>query len=245
MFTVLRCLSDDEAIQGHFLTVGGPFLACLGEHPAPTQVSRFLETLVALFRALSEPPRKSVQGLWAELYLITRARDSRALVKAWHASPDERYDFSGGSQRIEVKCAVGRGRVHHFSLEQLTPPDMTVVLIASLCTERSGGGTSLRELLAKARAQLSGDPALLLRLESVVGGTLGESLSRALDESYDLEMATQSLGFYEVDAVPRPPGPLPREVREVRFTADLTHIEAVDLALFTGAGGLFQAAATS
>jgi len=241
----LRCLSNDEAIQRHFLTVGGPFLACLGEHPAPAQVSRFLETLVALFRALSEAPRKSVQGLWAELYLVTRAQDPRAMVKAWHATPGERYDFSGGSQRIEVKCAVGRGRVHHFSLEQLTPPDMTVVLIASLCTERSGGGTSLRDLLERARAQLSRDPSLLLRLESVVGGTMGEGLGRALDEAYDLEMANQSLRFFEVAVVPRPQGPIPREVREVRFTVDLTHIEAVELALFTGAGGLFRAAAPS
>ena len=241
-FTVLRCLSPDPGIQGHFLRVGAPFLACLGPNPAPSQVSRFLDTVVELFRALSEPPRKSVQGLWAELYLIMRARDCRGMMKAWHTSPNERYDFSAGSQRIEVKCAVGRARMHHFALQQLSPPAMTVLLVVSVCTERSGGGTSLRDLLNTLRARLSEEPDLLLRLESVVGATLGNGLVQAMDEAYDRQMADQSIRFFEVSSIPKPSGTIPNEVSDVRFVADLTRVEPVDLALFTSARGLFEAA---
>ena len=119
---------------------------------------------------------------------------------------------------------------------------MTALLIASICTERSGGGTSLGDLVNKVRTGLSGDPVLLLRLESVVGATLGESLLHAMDEAYDLEMAQQSLRFFEVTAIPRPGGTIPKEVTDVRFVADLADVDPVDLALFTGAKGLFEAA---
>jgi hypothetical protein len=164
------------------------------------------------------------------------------MVRAWHTDPTERYDFSAGKERIEVKCAVGRSRVHHFTLEQLTPPATTVVLVASVCTERSGGGTSLEDLLVGLRSRVSGDPQSLFHLEVVVGATLGRTVVEALEESFDREMADQSLAFFDVAAVPRPGGEIPKEVTEVRFVTDLTHVEAVEPAVKAGANGLFEAA---
>jgi hypothetical protein len=241
-FTVLRCRSADANLRDHFLSVGGPLVAYMGANPTPAHVALLVNALVQLFRALSEPARKSVQGLWAELFLIARARDCRAMMRAWHPDPDERYDFSAGAERIEVKCAVGRSRRHYFSLEQVSPPATTVVLIASVCTDRAGGGTSLGNLMTELRARLTLDPELLLRLESVAALTLGRSLLEALKEAYDLELAEQSLRFFDVAAIPRPAGQMPREVSEVRFVADLSSVETTDLALHTGASGLFEAA---
>jgi hypothetical protein len=84
-------------------------------------------------------PRKSVQGLWAELFLMARLRDPSALVAAWHSQLGDLYDFSAGSQRIEVKSAIGRIRRHHFTLEQVLPIPRTRVLIASVLVERGRG----------------------------------------------------------------------------------------------------------
>lgn len=86
------------------------------------------------------------------------------------------------------------------------------------------------------------EPGSLLRLESVVGATLGESLLQGMDEAYDLQMAEQSIRFFEVASIPKPGGTIPKEVSDIHFVADLTHVEPVDLALFTGARGLFEAA---
>ena len=242
VFTVLRCLSADPWLRSYFFSIGAPFLSSLGPSPAPTQVAQLLNVVVELFRALSDPPRKSVQGLWAELFLITCARDARAAAKAWHVAPGERYDFSAGIQRIEVKCAVGRERRHHFSLAQLTPPSAAAVLVASICTERSGGGTSLGVFLTKLRSCLSGDTDTLLRVESVIAGTLGTKLGTALEETFDLEMAQESLAFFDLSSVPRPPGNIPPEVSDVRFVADLTHLRGVDPRRLVDGGGLFEAA---
>ena len=241
-FTVIRCTAPSVALRHQFFALTTPFLLALGKDPSPSRVGVVIDGLVDLFRALTRPPRKSVQGLWAELYLISRAQDCRSVVGAWHASPDERYDFATGTQRIEVKSAAGRERRHHFSLEQVSPPAGSVVLIASVCTERSGGGTSLGQLLGRIRPRLSDDPSVLLHLESVVAATLGRTLLEALGEAYDLQMAEESLRFFDATAIPRPGGTMPFEVSEVRFVADLGRAKPVDVTEFAGGGGLFAAA---
>lgn len=38
--------------------------------------------------------------------MIVQAADADALVTAWHAAPEEQYDFISGAQRIEVKRSL-------------------------------------------------------------------------------------------------------------------------------------------
>jgi hypothetical protein len=82
-------------------------------------VGRALESLIELFRMLTIPPKESVQGLWGELYLMAQANDPVRLAGAWHARPEELFDFSEGAELLEVKSAAGYDREHHFSLDQL------------------------------------------------------------------------------------------------------------------------------
>ena len=239
-FTVLACLSSDIEIKNHFLNVAIPFLAYLGPSPQSDHVAHLLGVLTELFRALSQPPRKSIQGLWGELFLISRAVDVETLITCWHSDPNERYDFSSGNQRIEVKCALGATRRHHFSLEQVSPPVGARVIVASICTERIGGGTSVGDLLSTIRSALSGNSRLLLRLESVVAATCGQSLGRALTDSFDIEIALDTLRFYNIETVPKPKGEIPLEVSDVRFRSDLSSQESIGMAFLEGQK-LFQA----
>ena len=94
-----------------------------------------MDRLIELFRAMTTPSRKSVQGLWAELFLIAQSRQPTILVDAWHMLPEDRYDFAMDDQRIEVKSFSGSLRQHHFSLEQLQPPEGVKTLIASMLVE--------------------------------------------------------------------------------------------------------------
>src|SRR4029078_3598315 len=96
-----------------------------------------IATIVELFRSLQAPPRKSVQGLWSELFLIAEARHPTLLLRAWHATPGDRYDFNLGTARLEVKSVAGAVRHHHFSLAQLSPTGGTTALVASLFIERA------------------------------------------------------------------------------------------------------------
>lgn len=238
-FSVVKCVSHDDDVRHHFLSVGAPFIRCLGNRPSAARVSQFLDTLVQLFRALSAPPRKAVQGLWAELFFMSRAQDCRALAAAWHVDPNERYDFSKRDERIEVKSTVGRARQHHFSLDQLSPPAKAKVFIASICTERSAGGSTLGALIDRLRTLIADDPILSMRVEAVLALTLGGDLVEARREAFDDQLAAQSLKFFDVATVPRPVGPIPAEVSGVRFIVDLSRTADVDLSVVSSDQGLF------
>lgn len=241
-FTVLRCAGADRVLQVYFLRVASALIVSLGSTPSQSDVTKAIERLVELFRAMSQPPRKSVQGLWAELFLIVYVRNSRVMVKAWHAMPEDRYDFSEGEQRIEVKSTASRVRQHHFSLEQLNPPSGTSVLVASLFVERSGAGVSAMDLADEARLRLSGDIDLLLHLDRVISLTLGNSWRYALEDRFDRSLAEQSLAFFETKVIPSVCPDLPIGVSDVHFKSDLTGKPTIDLQKYKAKGGLFLAA---
>lgn len=240
VFTVIRCTGVDSVLQTYFLHILSTIIVSL-ENPPPSQgIIQAIKILVELFRAMTRPPRKSIQGLWAELFFIARSNQSLGLVEAWHIRPEDRYDFSLGSQRIEIKSSSHRVRQHHFSLEQLHPPAGTEVLIASLFVERSQAGQSLVALLEEIRSRIIDRPDLLLHVDEIVGLTLGSSWRHALQERFDEKLAADSLAFYRASAVPSVNPQIPLTVSNVHFMADLTDLQPVNLSAYRSKGGLFE-----
>jgi len=240
-FTIIKCSSADPSLFPHFLRILSPVIATLGSAPTAAAVRRAISGLVDLFQALTAPARKSIQGLWAELLIIRRAADPVALVAAWHGLPVERVDFLRGQQRIEVKSSSSRLRVHHFSLEQLTPPASARLIVASLFVEPVGGGLSLRQLSDDIRAILAGDPALLTQFDAIFYATLGASWSDAMEECFDLELAEESLRFFDSADIPKINGPIPATVSDIRFTSDVSAALPLTSEGLQSAGGLFAA----
>jgi hypothetical protein len=225
--TIIRCTDHDSVTRDYFLRVGGTVLEAIGDAPTSEVVNRTIERLVELFRALAVPPRKSIIGFWAELFMISHSHDPAALVRAWHKSPDERFDFGLGEERLEVKAASGRVRRHHFSLEQLLPIPDVDVLIASLLIERSAAGPSLYELVESIRSEVATDAALVLHVDTVVALTLGTAWRAAMDERFDGQAAAVNLAFFRPSVIPRPSGAMPPGVTEVKFVADLSSCPSV------------------
>jgi hypothetical protein len=241
-FTVITCTSSENSLRNHFLQVASAIIDVLGRSPSQGDITKALYDFVELFRSLARAPHEQVQGVWAELFLIARARRPELMAHAWHVSPEDRYDFSAGPERIEVKSTGRRVRQHHFSLEQLRSPVETRVLVASMFVERSGAGTSLGDLMQQVRLRLSATPDLAVRLEAVVAEALGSALLGSLDDRFDKELADESVAFYEARNVPQPAGELPQGVSEVHFISDLTGRAPIDLSAYAGREGLFGAA---
>ena len=230
---VVECLATDERLRQYFLMIAAHLLDELGSDPTPEQVAAIVDALVSLFQRLSRPPRREAQGLFGELVVIDAAEDPAALLDAWHADPLDRFDFSFGNARLEVKTNSARRRSHDFSFEQCTPPAETTAILASLFVETSGGGLSLEGLISRVEAHLTCYPRSIVKLHTVIADTLGTALPSALSQRFDEQLAFGSVAFYDLALIPAVRGALPSEVSAVRFRSDissLTPMRRVELA---------------
>lgn len=221
-FSLISCLDADSATEIYFLRVIEALLPSLGERPDVSSINKAVDSLVDLFRALSNPPIKAVRGLWAELFLLAESKDPKQLVDAWHNFPDDLHDFNEGNHRIEVKSTQGETRTHHFSLTQLLPPEGTTLAIASVIVKRAGGGTTVNDLIDELCSIFAGSPQRILRLYKVVTMTLGDKWHEADLDTFDRFTARQSLAFFRSSDVPKISPDLPAGVSNVRFSSDLT-----------------------
>ena len=225
LLSVITCTSHDSQAQAYFLRVCETILRIVGPNPSLYAIVQVVQRLIELFRHLSRPASRSLNGLLGELFLIAASRDVCASVAAWRSTDMDRFDFSTGNVRLDVKASGERLRVHHLSAEQCQPPVGTVGLLASLFIEGSGGGQSLRELVTKIEAALVGNDCLILKVQETVAETLGESLPTAMGARFDDRLALASLRFYDLAMVPAIRDGVPPGVSGVHFRSDLSLTE--------------------
>ena len=240
-FTVIRCLTEDRSIQELFLVVVTPTMARLSAAPTADEVSASVETLVQLFEAIRKPPTGSVQGLWAELFVISRASDTAIAIRSWHSDPSDRFDFAFAGERVEVKSSSDRSRRHYFSLEQAYPPAGTQAVVASVFAEALGTGLSLGDLWSSVRQAARGDAELQIKVEKVCLDVLGATWQEARDCAFDAELASAYLAFYRMTDIPKVCDGLPTGVSEVRFRSDLGLVEPINAASTEARGALLSA----
>ncbi len=238
LFTVISCVDADRPMEVYFLRVLQALLPTLGDDPSPQAINIAVDHLVELFQALRSPPRKTAQGLWAELLVIAESGEPTALIDAWHTMPEDLYDFNSGAQRLEVKSTSGQMRRHHFSLAQLQPPAGTTLVVASVIANRAGAGATVTSLVEEIGSRLATTPERLLRLYKVVALTLGDGWRESTLEAFDRQAARQALAFFEPSQIPRISPPLPQGVSNVHFTSDLTGKVPLTLGQLEACGGL-------
>ncbi|HST61492.1 MAG TPA: PD-(D/E)XK motif protein [Longimicrobium sp.] len=224
-FTIVRFRGKDRELRAHFLRVLAPVLSALGDEPEQAAVTAAINHLIRLFSGLNTLPRKQIQGLWAEVFVIVQALDSVRLASAWHADPYSLYDFSRDSENVEVKSFSGMERIHHFTLDQLNPATGTTVAVISVRTLTSYTGVTLSELLSRLRSRVA-DPHLQMHVDRVVAATLGEQLATGLELPFDYRVAVDSMAVYNPADIPSVNPIIPPAVSNVRFRSDLTGLPA-------------------
>jgi len=190
-----------------------------GVEPTPNSIQQLLDDLVALFRALTQPPLKSVIGLWGELFVIYRSSDPQRLVGAWHITPQDKFDFTGGHERIEAKTTTGP-RIHSFAHAQLSIPEGTKATIASVVVVPQEDGMTCGDLAEGILGLLTDATHKRKFLEQVVR-TLGEKWQHQDSERYDVEQAKLALKFFDSRIIPRVLDPIPPQVSGVKYQVDL------------------------
>lgn len=193
-----------------------------------------------LLSSLSDNPSKTLQGLWAELFLIEKSKSPDTLLNYWHNLPEERFDFNADAEKLEVKSSSNMERVHIFTSEQLNPLVDKQVIIASVFTKRSSNGQSISDLLESIQNKLS-DISLMDKLFTIVAKTLGNTVEQSIRIKYDYNLANNSLKFYkhqDISKIERLS--IPDRVSEVKYKSDLTDISPIDPNTIESDGELFR-----
>ena len=145
---VVETKNPDPKVQAAFLNVVELILPADNTISAQA-IKAMLLDLVELFRALGQSHKKTAQGLWGELFIISEARNANTAAESWHATPTDRHDFSLRGSRAEIKTVMGP-RQHHFGYEQLCATKGISVIVGSIITQKLSGGTSVGMMLKKA-----------------------------------------------------------------------------------------------
>lgn len=239
-FSVLIFRSNSKYFQQYFFQVSETFIRSLSKEPTQKNFLESFQNFVEIFQNLTQTPSKSVQGLWAELLLITISKNPMILINYWHVHPEEKYDFNSDIEKVEVKSSRNLERIHTFSSEQLYMELGKRVVIASLFVKQNSSGVSIEGLLKKIQKNVS-DLKLLEKLNRVISKTLGDSVEEALEYKFDFDLARNSLKYYDIKDVPKiNKENIPDKVFRVKYKSDLTHIRPLDKDQFMESGKLFK-----
>lgn len=221
-YTIISLKTINTDFLRYFIDVTSLILQRMSTRPSHKEVTSELAKLIELFKVFSKPSRKTIQGLWAELFVIEQAKDPVYMLQSWHVSPEDKYDFNDGNDKVEVKCTANSQRKHRFSFDQLAPNAKSQLLVASVITTRSGKGKNIFDLKDSILKKVQ-DVKLQLLLNEVIASTLGADFDKAFDYYFDYQMAVDGLSFFDAKDIPCiPVDIIPAELSNIKFDCDLT-----------------------
>lgn len=228
-FSVVSYTGQDSDIKDIFLSTSQILVKSLGQKPSNSKIKFVVGKFIELFKSLKEVPKKSLQGLWAELFVIEQSKQPEKLIIGWHSIPEEKFDFSFGKLRLEVKSSSTEIRVHHFSFSQLNPINNTEIIIASILVNINAGGISLEEILERINNRLNNYPKQKEKLNLLVYSVLGTDIDKINEVKFDYQLAQESFKFYSSTEIPKIKNKdIPKEVSNVKFISNLLNSKSID-----------------
>ena len=233
VYTIITLKTGDYDIQKYFIDIVSIILEQLPPNYSDTTLAQEIQKLVNLFSLVSQPPRKTIQGLWAELFVIERAKNPEYLIQTWHITPNDRYDFNDGTDKIEVKSTVRPQKVHRFSLEQLHPNNSSHLIIASVNTELVGQGVNIFALRDSICNKVQ-DLRLQFYINEIIIKTIGSEITKVSELYFDYTLAVDTLAYFDVHDIPTIAAEsIPKELTNIHFDCDMSDIESLSLSAIT------------
>lgn len=226
-YAIISLRSTERTLQSSFLDIVMTMLNNMQVLPSRKELAVEVENLITIFSAMQNPPVKKMQGLWGELLIIEQSKYPEILVNAWHNSPNAKFDFTLGRDKIEVKTTSSDNRIHKFSLDQLNPSPNSRLLIASITVRESGegnGSKSIRSLFDCIFAKVTGSKERL-HLYKVMAETIGRDITKIDSVFFDYTEALDTLDYFRAQDIPHiDKKDIPAGVTEVKFSSNLAGV---------------------
>ena len=109
---------DEDNFLKIFLNICETIILKLGASPKYKNSRDYIFSLKDLFLKFNNQPTKTEIGLWGELATIYFSNNSESLIKSWHVSGKEIFDFNFEKLKIEVKTTKKTVRTHNLKHTQ-------------------------------------------------------------------------------------------------------------------------------
>lgn len=227
IYTIISFKSDSEYLEKYFIKIILILITNIGEKPTLKQLRIEIDKLITLFSKLSRPALKTIQGLWSELLIIERSKNPDYLIKSWHQTSTDKYDFNDGIDKIEVKSTIKNRRSHHFSLDQLNPNSTSGLIIASVLIIETGTGSNIFNLIESIEKKIE-NKSLISRVNEIITETLGEEFENSFETFFDYQYSSDSILFFKSSDIPTiQKSNIPPNISNVKFECDLTNIKSM------------------
>lgn len=223
-FTTIRLIDGSTRMIDYFLSLLEVLIGKIISKPNFILLNEEIKILVDLFSVQKPIDSKVVLGLWGELFYIKQSKSIAESVKAWHADETNIFDFTFlNNKSIEVKTTTQSHRIHEFSQKQIEKYKSFDVEIASIITESSSFGVSLKELWDEIDMELE-EVELKSKLTMLISTTLKSDFQALYDYRYNLEFANSSIKHINTMLIPTITEELHPSIRNVRLSIELDSI---------------------
>lgn len=226
-FSLIVLHSDDYDIQQYFLNVVALLFQKLSRDPSQKELVDEINKLILLFSAATKPAMKTIQGLWAEMLIIEQSKNPEYLIRSWHSSPNSKFDFNDGQNKLEIKSTSQTKRIHSFSYEQTIPNPNSKLLIASIKVIETGVGKSILDLRDNICKKVL-DLDLQYKVNEMILSSLGSDFSNISDLFFDYQYAIDETEFIDSENIPTIPlSSIPSELSNIKFSCDLSNVKSI------------------
>jgi hypothetical protein len=225
VYSIISLKSDSIELQKYFIEIVYLIIKKISDKPLLKDLKIEVDKLINLFSKFSKPPVKTIQGLWAELLVIEQSSTPDYLIRAWHNSTTDKFDFNDGTDKLEIKSTSKSRRIHTFSNEQLSTN--ANLIIVSVFAVETGIGKNIFGLIELIEKRIK-DEDLCFRLNEIIAQTLGKDFEKSFDVFYDYQLAVDSIKYYYSEIVPSLNSlSIPTQITSIRFDCDLTDVPDV------------------
>ena len=226
MFTILSCRSDDELTIKMFLDICETTIPQLNNEPSAEEIKKITNVIIELFREISDKKR-SIIGLWGELFLISSSSNKEKTLQAWHENPTDKYDFFDNNEALEVKCTSKTDRIHKFQHDQLLSEIKDHYIASIMVSENPNDGSSVLDLyedIKKNKLPVNLINKLKKNFYRVVGSNPKEDLN---EFKFDIDYSKKNVMYYKLKDI----STLVNEddsVTDISYKIDLSRKKNVD-----------------
>ena len=227
MFTILSCRSDDELTIKMFLDICETTIPQLNNEPSAEEIKKITNVIIELFKEISDKKR-SVIGLWGELFLIYSSSNTKKTLQAWHENPTDKYDFFDDNEALEVKCTSKTDRIHKFQHDQLLSEIKNHYIASIMVSENHNDGLSVLDLyeeIKKNELPLN----LINKLKKNYYRVIGTNPKEDLDElKFDIDYSKNNLMYYKLKDVTSLTND-DNSITEISYKVDLSRKKNLDV----------------